>query len=115
MSFKTSTSICKWSRNQEHFQCADGCIFSKYVCDGENDCPGGEDEENCLDYVTLFRPEVGFKVFEKWTCHFYMFFCLETSCQMPIEISMFYIITNYRKNACAQYSFLKFYFFSWAM
>ena len=64
---KTSTSICKWSRNQEHFQCADGCIFSKYVCDGETDCPGGEDEENCLDYLTLFQPEVGFKVFRKWT------------------------------------------------
>ena len=39
------------------------------------------------------------------------FFCLETSCQAPIEISLFYSITNYGKNACAQYLFLTFYFF----
>lgn len=31
-----------------HFQCASGnCIFSSWVCDGMEDCTGGEDEHNC--------------------------------------------------------------------
>ena len=46
----------------EQFECLDGCIFSKYVCDGEKDCNGGEDEENCIQYVELFEKESGFKV-----------------------------------------------------
>ena len=46
----------------EQFECVDGCIFSKYVCDGEKDCYGGEDEENCIQYVNLFEKETGFKV-----------------------------------------------------
>ena len=47
----------------EQFECVDGCIFSKYVCDGEKDCYGGEDEENCIQYVDLFEKEAGFKVY----------------------------------------------------
>ena len=31
---------------------------------------------------------------------FIHFFCLETSCQAPIEISLFYSITNHGSNAC---------------
>ena len=46
----------------EQFQCSDGCIFSKYVCDGENDCSGGEDEENCLNYMNFFKSETDYKV-----------------------------------------------------
>ena len=46
----------------EQFECVDGCIFSKYVCDGENDCNGGEDEENCIQYTEMFEKESGFKV-----------------------------------------------------
>ena len=46
----------------EQFQCTDGCIFSKYVCDGDKDCTGGEDEENCLDYLNYFRSETSYKV-----------------------------------------------------
>ena len=59
---KVSPAICGGSSSAEQFQCADGCIFSKYVCDGENDCYGGEDEENCIQYLTFFRKEPGFKV-----------------------------------------------------
>ena len=59
---KISRDLCDESNNREQFQCSDGCIFSKYVCDGESDCTGGEDEENCLDYLTFFRAEADFKV-----------------------------------------------------
>ena len=32
------------------------------MCDGEKDCNGGEDEENCIMYKELFDKESGFKV-----------------------------------------------------
>ena len=59
---KISRDLCDESNTREQFQCSDGCIFSKYVCDGERDCAGGEDEENCLDYLTFFKAEDNFKV-----------------------------------------------------
>ena len=48
--------------NPERFQCsAEECIFTKFVCDGTADCENGEDEANCLDYMSLFKKEAGFK------------------------------------------------------
>ena len=64
---KTSPTNCGGGNNAEQFQCRDGCIFSKYVCDGENDCYGGEDEEGCTKYVEMFRKEPGFKVDLKYS------------------------------------------------
>ena len=35
---------CEYGR----WPCADGrCIMSEWVCDGENDCAGAEDESSC--------------------------------------------------------------------
>ena len=49
--------------NPERFQCsAEECIFTKFVCDGTADCENGEDEANCLDYMSLFKKEAGFKI-----------------------------------------------------
>ncbi len=38
------------------------CIFSKFVCDGESDCSGGEDEVGCVKYSDLFAKETGYKL-----------------------------------------------------
>ena len=58
--------VCSCSTEQ--FECRAGeCIFLKSVCDGEKDCSGGEDEQNCLDYVGLFIREIGFKLQNKET------------------------------------------------
>ncbi|CAG2178352.1 unnamed protein product, partial [Oppiella nova] len=33
---------------RERFQCADGqCVWDSWLCDGQKDCDGGEDEDNC--------------------------------------------------------------------
>lgn len=49
--------------SKEQFICQPGeCIFNAFVCDGEVDCSGGEDEENCMEYTRLFDVESGFKL-----------------------------------------------------
>jgi len=37
----------------EYYQCNStvSCIRTHYFCDGENDCPEGDDERNCTSYV----------------------------------------------------------------
>ena len=48
---------------QEEFSCLDGSFISKdYVCDGENDCDGGEDENDCRRIALLFAKEDGFRL-----------------------------------------------------
>ncbi|ELU17063.1 hypothetical protein CAPTEDRAFT_126301, partial [Capitella teleta] len=33
-----------------HFSCSDGlCLLEQHVCDGEPDCPLGDDEQDCRD------------------------------------------------------------------
>ena len=35
--------------------CEDGsCIYNSWLCDGENDCPGADDEENCQGIHAFF-------------------------------------------------------------
>ena len=47
----------------EQFQCLPGeCIYSQFVCDGESDCSNGLDENNCLNYTSLYMIEKGFKL-----------------------------------------------------
>ncbi|QQP50944.1 Putative LOC100160261, partial [Caligus rogercresseyi] len=46
-----------------HFECEPGvCIFSRYVCDGVEDCRSGSDEKNCMSYIEYFGEEKGFKL-----------------------------------------------------
>lgn len=48
---------------KEEFQCETGeCIYTNFVCDGESDCIGGEDEFNCTVYSDLFTLEAGFRL-----------------------------------------------------
>ena len=50
------------------YQCPDSieCISRGFLCDNEEDCPGGEDESDChgklLGYVCLFFQTIGIKV-----------------------------------------------------
>lgn len=47
----TTTTKKPFICGNNHFQCPSGdCIFSSWVCDGMQDCPGGEDESHCDDY-----------------------------------------------------------------
>lgn len=49
--------------NQEEFSCLDGsCISKDYVCDGEPDCSGEEDERDCRRISSLFAKEEGFRL-----------------------------------------------------
>ena len=51
------------SSTQEEYSCLDGnCISKDYVCDGEPDCGGGEDERDCRRIASLFAKEEGFRL-----------------------------------------------------
>ena len=61
---RTKTTPNNCNGGKEQFKCwkDESCIFSKYVCDGENDCIEGEDEDDCIAYKELFEKDEGFKV-----------------------------------------------------
>ena len=47
----------------EQFLCQPGeCIYTQFVCDGEEDCSNGQDEASCLNYTSLYIKESGFKM-----------------------------------------------------
>jgi len=49
--------------HKEEYSCLDGsCISKDYVCDGEPDCGGGEDERDCRRIASLFAKEEGFRL-----------------------------------------------------
>jgi hypothetical protein len=48
---------------QEEFACLSGsCIAKQHVCDGEHDCPGGEDERECRKFGSLFTLDEGYRL-----------------------------------------------------
>lgn len=52
----------------EYYQCHStlySCIRTHYFCDGENDCPGGDDERNCTSHVC---PEGSVKCSDTGAC-----------------------------------------------
>ena len=56
-------AICDKVSKQEEFSCLDGsCVSKDYVCDGELDCDGGEDERDCRRIALLFAKEEGFRL-----------------------------------------------------
>jgi hypothetical protein len=44
----TELHLCK----DDEFTCKERCISPSWRCDGEKDCLGGEDEENCGESLT---------------------------------------------------------------
>ena len=56
---RVEKSIC----SIEEFQCQSGeCIYTKHICDGDFDCSDGSDEEDCVNYISLYTMESGFKL-----------------------------------------------------
>ena len=62
---KTSTLVMMTMMTIVNVQCGSGsCISTSWVCDGDSDCPGGEDEINCKEMpanltqvdITIFLP-----------------------------------------------------------
>merc|ERR1719239_285393 len=46
----------------EEWRCGDGsCIYKGYVCDGEADCPTGDDEKGCRRLSSFFVKEEGYR------------------------------------------------------
>lgn len=43
----------KLCKPPKYYTCNDNitCIVQNYRCDGHNDCPSNDDEDNCTDYV----------------------------------------------------------------
>ncbi|CAE1296095.1 unnamed protein product [Acanthosepion pharaonis] len=57
---------------------SDGCISLSWKCDGEKDCPGGEDEANCDYKLGLFERKYPEFIIKKDPVEIYMFITLET-------------------------------------
>ena len=44
----------EWECSRSYWKCPTGmCVPRKYVCDGEDDCYGRSEEENCRKFVII--------------------------------------------------------------
>lgn len=73
--FSSDFKLCK---PPKYYTCRDNktCIVQNYRCDGHNDCPWSDDEENCDSYVPHH---------EHIECNENEFTCLLDNMCMPME------------------------------